>query len=45
MEDIEKFRNINIKKDIKPSSSKKSLIPNLKDNISKTVVQNILREG
>ena len=45
MEDIEKFRNVDIKKDIKPSSSKKSLIPKLKDNLSKTVVENILGQG
>ena len=42
MEDIEKFRNVDIIKDIKPSTYKKSLIPNLKDNLSKTVVENIL---
>ena len=51
MEDIEKFRNIDIKKDLKtkskslPSSSKKSLIPKLKDNLSKTVIQNITGQG
>ena len=45
MDDIEKFRNFDIKKDIKPSSSKKSLIPKLKDNLSKTVLQNILEQG
>ena len=49
MEDIEKFRNIDIKKSVKskslPSSSKKSLIPTLKDNISKTIIQNITGEG
>ena len=45
MEDIEKFRNVDIKKDIKPSTSKNSLIPKLKDNISKTVVENILGQG
>ena len=51
MEDIEKFRNIDIKKDLKtkskslPSSSKKSLIPKLKDNLSKTIIQNITGEG
>ena len=45
MDDIEKFRNVDITKDIKPSSSKKSLIPKLKGNISKTVLQNILGEG
>ena len=45
MDDIEKFRNVDITKDIKPSTSKKSLIPKLKDNISKTVVENILEQG
>ena len=51
MEDIEKFRNIDITKDVKtkskslPSTSKKSLIPKLKDNISKTIIQNITGEG
>ena len=51
MQDIEKFRNIDIKKDVKSKSkslssiSKKSLIPKLKDNLSKTVVQNILGQG
>ena len=51
MEDIEKFRNVDIKKDIRrkskslPSSSKKSLIPKLKDNLSKTIIQNITGEG
>ena len=35
MNDIENFRNVDITKDIKPSSSQKSLIPKLKDNISK----------
>ena len=46
MEDIEKFRNVDIKKDIKslPSISKKSLLPKLKDNLSKTV-ENILGQG
>ena len=42
MDDIEKFRNVDITKDIKPSTSKKSLIPKFKDNLSKTVLQNIL---
>ena len=41
MEDIEKFRNVDIKKDVKskslPSTSKKSLLPKLKENVSKTV--------
>ena len=36
LEDIEKFRNVDIKKDVKskslPTTSKKSLIPKLKDN-------------
>ena len=45
MDDIEKFRNIDITKDIKPSTSKKYLIPKLKDNLSKTVLQNILGQG
>ena len=39
MEDIEKFRNVDIKKDVNtkskslPTTSKKSLIPRLKDNL------------
>ena len=51
LEDIEKFRNVNITKDVKtksksfPSSSKKSLIPTLKENISKTIIQKITGEG
>ena len=51
LEDIEKFRNVDITKDIKtksksfPSSSKKSLIPKLKDDLSKTIIQNITGEG
>ena len=51
MEDIEEFRNVDIKKSIKskskslPSTSKKSLIPKLKDNLSKTIIQNITGEG
>ena len=50
MDDIEKFRNVDIKKDVKtkskslPSTSKKSLIPKLKDNLSKTI-ENILGQG
>ena len=50
MDDIEKFTNIDITKSVKskskslPSTSKKSLIPKLKDNISKTV-ENILGQG
>ena len=49
MEDIEKFRNVDIKKDVKskslPSTSKKSLIPTLKDNISKTIIEKITGQG
>ena len=49
LEDIEKFRNVDITKDIKTKSkslpSKKSLIPTLKDNLSKTIIQNITGEG
>ena len=49
LEDIEKFRNVDITKDIKTKSkslpSSKSLIPKLKDNISKTIMQNITGEG
>ena len=45
MDDIEKFRNVDIKKDIKPSRSKKFLIPELKDNFSKTIIKNIIGEG
>ena len=45
MDDIEKFRNVDITKDIKQSTSKKSLIPKLKDNLSKTIVENILGQG
>ena len=45
MKDIEKFRNVDITKDIKPSTSKKSLIPKLKDNLSKTIIENFIGEG
>ena len=49
LEDIEKFRNVDITKDIKTKSkslpSRKSLIPKLKDNLSKTIIQNITGEG
>ena len=49
LKDIEKFRNVDITKDIKTKSkslpSKKSLIPKLKDNISKTIIQNITGDG
>ena len=49
LEDIEKFRNVDITKNVKTKSkslpSKKSLIPTLKDNLSKTIIQNITGEG
>ena len=51
LEDIEKFRNVDITKDIRtkskslPSTSKKSLIPKLKDNLSKTIIEKITGEG
>ena len=45
IDDIEQSRNADITKDIKPSTSKKSLIPKLKDNLSKTVIENILGRG
>ena len=51
LEDIEKFRNVDITKDIKikskslPSSSNKYLIPKLKDNISKTIIEKITGQG
>ena len=51
LEDIEKFRNVDITKNVKtksksfPSSSKKSLIPKLKDNISKTIIEKITGQG
>ena len=51
MEDIEKFRNIDIKKDLKtkskslPATSNKSLIPTLKENISKTIIEKITGQG
>ena len=49
MKDIEKFRNVDITKDIKTKSkslpSKKSLIPTLKENISKTIIQKISGQG
>ena len=47
LEDIEKFRNVDITKDTKSKSlpSNKSLIPKLKDNLSKTIIQNITGEG
>ena len=49
MEDIENFRNVDITKDIRTKSkslpSKKSLIPTLKENISKTIIQKITGQG
>ena len=49
MEDIEKFRKVDITKNVKskslPSTSKKSLIPTLKDNISKTIIEKIIGQG
>ena len=45
MEDIEKFRNVDITKDIKPTTSTKSLLPKLKDNISKTISEKITGQG
>ena len=44
MEDIEKFRNKDIKTKSKSLPSNKSLIPKLKDNLSKTIIQNITGE-
>ena len=49
MEDIENFRNVDITKDIRTKSkslpSKKSLIPTIKENISKTIIQKITGQG
>ena len=45
LEDIEKFRNVDITKDTKSLPSNKSLIPKLKDNLSKTIIQNITGDG
>ena len=45
LEDIEKFRNKDVKTKSKSLLSKKSLIPTLKDNLSKTIMQNITGEG
>ena len=45
IEDIEKNRNNDIKTKSKSLPSKKSLIPKLKDNLSKTIIQNITGEG
>ena len=45
IEDIEKFRNKDIKTKSKSLPSTKSLIPKLKDNLSKTIIENITGEG
>ena len=49
LEDIEKFRNVDITKDIKTKSkslpSNKSLIPKIKENISKTILEKITGQG
>ena len=49
LEDIGKFRNVDITKDIKTKSkslpSKKSLIPSLKENISKTIIEKFTGQG
>ena len=49
LKDIEKFRNVDITKDIKTKSkslpSTKSLIPTLKENISKTIMEKITGQG
>ena len=49
LEDIEKFRNVDITKDIKTKSkslpSSESLIPTLKDNLSKTIIEKITGDG
>ena len=49
MKDIEKFRNVDITKDIKTKSkslpSNKSLIPKIKENISKTIIEKITGQG
>ena len=45
MEDIENFRNKDIKTKSKSLPSTKSLIPTLKENISKTIIKNITGEG
>ena len=45
MEDIENFRNVDVKTKSKSLPSKKSLIPSLKENISKTILQKITGQG
>ena len=45
LEDIEKFRNVDITKDTKSLPSNKSLIPKIKENISKTIIEKITGDG
>ena len=47
LEDIEKFRNKDIRTKSKslPSTSNKSLIPKIKENISKTIIKKITGDG
>ena len=45
MEDIENFRNVDITKDTKSLPSNKSLIPKIKENISKTIIEKITGQG
>ena len=45
LNDIEKFRNVDVKTKSKSLPSKKSLIPILKENISKTIIQKITGQG
>ena len=45
MEDIEKSRNDDVKTKSKSLPSTKSLIPTLKENISKTIIQKITGQG
>ena len=45
LEDIEKFRNKDIKTKSKSLPSSKSLIPTLKENISKTIIKKISGQG
>ena len=45
MEDIEKFRKKDVNTKSKSLPSKKSLIPTLKENISKTIIQKITGQG
>ena len=45
LEDIEKFRNKDIKTKSKSLPSNKSLIPTLKDNLSKTIMEKITGQG